>query len=90
MLGARREHQQQLGIGGHRLGTGLEQQLADAFGQRRTARLAGQQHFAAGTLEAFGQIVAIGTLAGAFGAFEGDEQTTHGVFPCGAAAGLDR
>lgn len=67
MLGPRGEHQQQLGIGGHRLVAGRQQQLTDALGERRAARLAGQLHLDAALAQALGQVVAVGALAGPFG-----------------------
>ncbi|MNJ70607.1 hypothetical protein D3C77_670810 [compost metagenome] len=42
VLRAGGEHQQQFGIRGHRLIAGRQQQLANALGQRRAARLPGQ------------------------------------------------
>ena len=89
MLRARGEHQQQLGIRGHRLIGRRQQQFADAFGQRRAARLAGQQRLAARRAQAFGEKFAVGGLAGAFRAFQGDEQAAHGVSLL-RGAGLDR
>ena len=77
MLGPRGEHQQQLGIGGHRLVAGRQQQLTDALGERRAARLAGQLHLDAALAPALGQVVAVGALAGPFRALQGDEQAGH-------------
>ncbi len=94
MLGAGREDQQQFGIAGHRLVRRRQQQFADAFGQRSATRFAGQHHVYAVLAEQRRQVVAVGTLAGAFRPLEGDEKAAHWASPlaagAGFGAGLDR
>ncbi|MNM78836.1 hypothetical protein D3C81_907540 [compost metagenome] len=77
MLSAGSEYQQQFGIGRHRLVAGRQEQFAHTLRQWRAAGLAGQQDFHAMLAQATGEVVAVGALARAFGAFEGNEQAGH-------------
>ncbi|MET3717204.1 hypothetical protein ABMD26_003452 [Pseudomonas sp. PvP001] len=73
VLGPRGEHQQQFGIHAHGFIAGCQQQFTDTFGQRRTARFAGEYDVQPTGAQTLGQVFAIGALARAFRPFQGNE-----------------
>ena len=79
------EHQQQLGGVVHGLRAGVEQHLADPFGQIGAAGLAGHGHGDAGFAQALGEPRQVGTFAGALAAFQRDKTPAHG-----RGSGLER
>ena len=72
-LGARREHQQQLGIRTQFTVAVVEQDIAHFFSQRRAARLTGQDHFMALRCQPVMNMAHLGTLASSFAALQCDK-----------------
>ena len=81
MLGAGGLHQQQFGAGVHLLGAvEVLDERPQLFGQRRSARLPGNQRFAAARLQIPGEKPDLGAFPGAFRPFECDEKSLVRVF----------
>ena len=74
---ARGEHQQQFGFRRGRFVRRIEQQFADAFGQRCSAGFAGAHHFIAASLQFGAQGFEHGGLAGALAALQRHEARMH-------------
>ncbi|EST17035.1 hypothetical protein EDP1_3867 [Pseudomonas putida S610] len=77
VLSACSEHQQKLGIGVHHLIARRQQQLTNLFSQWRAAWLAGQHHVQALLAQPGSQVLPVGALARAFGAFQCNKQAAH-------------
>src|SRR5690606_3522395 len=73
VLGARGEHQQQFGLRARRFVRWIQQQLADAFGQRGAAGLTRAHHLLARGLQFAAQRFEHSGLAGALAAFQRHE-----------------
>lgn len=72
-LGARGEHEQQLGLGGEPLELGIEQHRADGLAGGRAAGFARDQHIVPLRRQLFAHGAEHGALARTFTAFQGDE-----------------
>src|SRR5690606_28772169 len=93
MLGSGGKHQKQLRIRVHGFLMLAQQHLADPFGYRGSPGLPGDQWRTAALGQRLGENAEIGGLARPLGAFEGDEQSAHGVSPLAllsAGGGLER